>query len=152
MQKARRHASTSLSAPTACRQTVSGSVSLLCSRFFSPFPHGTGSLSVSRKYLALRDGPRKFRQDFTCPALLRILLNLTSDSCTGLSPSTALFPAGSTSNISIISQSYNPANAETSTVWALARSLATTCAIILIFFSCGYLDVSVPHVRSSLQM
>ena len=99
MQKARRH-SPQGQAPTAYRQTGSGSISLLCSRFFSPFPHGTGSLSVSRKYLALRDGPRRFRQDFTCPALLRILLNLISDSCTGLSPSMALFPAGSTSFIS----------------------------------------------------
>lgn len=25
--------------------------------FFSPFPHGTGSLSVSQEYLALEDGP-----------------------------------------------------------------------------------------------
>ena len=41
---------------------------------FSPFPHGTGSLSVSREYLALRDGPRCFTQDFSCPALLRIPL------------------------------------------------------------------------------
>ena len=32
---------------------VSGSFSLLCSRFFSPFLHSTGSLSVSREYLAL---------------------------------------------------------------------------------------------------
>ena len=40
--------------------------------FFSPFPHGTCSLSVIREYLALRDGPRRFRQDFTCPAVLRI--------------------------------------------------------------------------------
>ncbi len=32
-------------------------------------------------------------------------------------------------------------------VWALPRSLATTCGIILIFSSYGYLDVSVPHVR-----
>ena len=46
-----------------------------------------------------------------------------------------------------MSRSYNPANAETLTVWALARSLATTCAIIFIFSSYGYLDVSVPHVR-----
>ena len=84
-------------APTACKQTVSGTISLLCSRCFSPFPHGTGSLSVSREYLALRDGPRGFRQDFTCPALLRILLSFVIDSCTGLSPSMALFPAGSTS-------------------------------------------------------
>ena len=37
-------------------------------------------------------------------------------------------------------------------VWALARSLATTCAIIIIFSSCGYLDVSVPHVRSSFDV
>lgn len=56
MQKARRHSTKA--APTACKQTGSGSISLLCSRFFSPFPHGTGSLSVSREYLALRDGPR----------------------------------------------------------------------------------------------
>ncbi len=38
--------------------------------FFSPFPHGTGSLSVDHEYLALEDGPPIFRQDFTCPALL----------------------------------------------------------------------------------
>ena len=38
--------------------------------FFSPFPHGTGSLSVDIEYLALEDGPPIFRQDFTCPALL----------------------------------------------------------------------------------
>ncbi len=38
--------------------------------FFSPFPHGTGSLSVDHEYLALEDGPPVFRQDFTCPALL----------------------------------------------------------------------------------
>ena len=41
-----------------------------------------------------------------------------------------------------------PWDAETTMVWALARSLATTYAIILIFSSYGYLDVSVPHVRS----
>ena len=38
--------------------------------FFSPFPHGTCSLSVDYEYLALEDGPPMFRQDFTCPALL----------------------------------------------------------------------------------
>ena len=70
MQKARRHTFTD--APTACRHMVSGSVSLLSSRSFSPFPHGTGPLSVSGKYLALADGPAGFTQDFSCPALLRI--------------------------------------------------------------------------------
>ena len=68
---------------------VSGSVSLLCSRFFSPFLHSTGSLSVSREYLALRDGPRGFIQDFSCPALLRIILRILRVSSTGLSPSAA---------------------------------------------------------------
>jgi hypothetical protein len=38
--------------------------------FFSPFPHGTGSLSVITAYLALEDGPPSFRQGFSCPALL----------------------------------------------------------------------------------
>ena len=38
--------------------------------FFSPFPHGTSSLSVNDEYLALEDGPPMFRQGFTCPALL----------------------------------------------------------------------------------
>ena len=42
--------------------------------FFSPFPHGTGSLSVDDEYLALEDGPPIFRQDFTCPALLFVRL------------------------------------------------------------------------------
>ena len=57
-------------APTACTYTVSGSLSLPSPGFFSPFPHGTGSLSVSQEYLALEDGPPIFRQDITCPALL----------------------------------------------------------------------------------
>jgi hypothetical protein len=38
--------------------------------FFSPFPHGTCSLSVDYEYLALEDGPPMFRQGFSCPALL----------------------------------------------------------------------------------
>ena len=72
MQKARRHTK---SAPTACRRTVSGTISLPYYGCFSPFPHGTGTLSVSCEYLALRDGPRRFTQDYTCPALLRIPLD-----------------------------------------------------------------------------
>ncbi len=83
MQKARRHPK----APTACKHMVSGSISLLYSRCFSSFPHGTCSLSVSQEYLALPDGPGRFRQGFTCPALLRILLGNINISCTGLSPS-----------------------------------------------------------------
>ena len=73
MQKARRHSVNGT--PTACKRAVSGSISLPCSGYFSPFPHGTSSLSVSQEYLALADGPAGFTQGFTCPALLRILLD-----------------------------------------------------------------------------
>ena len=59
-----------LQAPTVCRQSVSGTLSLPLSGCFSPFPHGTGSLSVMHEYLGLEGGPPNFRQDFTCPALL----------------------------------------------------------------------------------
>ena len=71
MQKARRHPPRRT--PTACRRTVSGTISLPCLGYFSPFPYGTGSLSVSEEYLALPDGAGRFRQDFSGPALLRIL-------------------------------------------------------------------------------
>ena len=74
MQKARRHPDTSVGTPTVCKHTVSGTISLPCSGCFSPFPHGTSSLSVSQEYLALPDGPGSFRQDSSCPALLRIPL------------------------------------------------------------------------------
>jgi hypothetical protein len=60
--------------PTACRRTVSGTISLPCSGCFSPFPYGTGSLSVSEEYLALPDGAGRFGQDSSGPALLRIPL------------------------------------------------------------------------------
>jgi len=39
--------------------------------YFSPFPHGTSSLSVTEEYLGLEGGPPIFEQDFTCPALLK---------------------------------------------------------------------------------
>ena len=74
MQKARGQAGPAEaghSPPTACRHTVSGTFSLPSQGCFSPFPHGTGSLSVAREYLALQDGPRRFPRDFSCPAVLR---------------------------------------------------------------------------------
>ena len=83
MQKARSHSK----APAACKRMVSGTISLFYSKFFSPFPHGTSSLSVSQEYLALTDGPARFTQGFTCPVLLRILLGIICISFTGLSPS-----------------------------------------------------------------
>jgi hypothetical protein len=88
MQKARGH----IAAPTACRRTVSGSIALRFLRFFSPFLHSTGSLSVSREYLALPDGAGRFRQDFTGPALLRILNTNDLLHVRGYHPLWLLFP------------------------------------------------------------
>ena len=98
MQKARRHPAKG-GTPTACRRTVSGTISLLCSRCFSPFPHGTGSLSVSQEYLALADGPAGFTQDFSCPALLRILNSLINLRVPDYHRLWSLFPKRSTSLI-----------------------------------------------------
>src|SRR5690606_34489952 len=50
------------------------------------FPHGTGSLSVTREYLALGDGPPSFRRDSSCPAVLRIHSGGNGVSATGLLP------------------------------------------------------------------
>ena len=70
MQKARRHRTKRL------RQLVGVWVQeLFHSSVRSAFHLSlTGSLSVSREYLALPDGPGGFGQDYTCPDLLRSLL------------------------------------------------------------------------------
>jgi hypothetical protein len=52
---------------TACRSTVSGSISLPSPGFFSPFPHGTSALSVAVSYLALEGGPPRFRRVSRAP-------------------------------------------------------------------------------------
>jgi len=80
------------SATTACRRTVSDSISLPSQGFFSPFPHGTRALSVTREYLALEGGPPSFRRGSSCPALLGVLLELLQLSTTGLSPAMADLP------------------------------------------------------------
>ena len=68
------HSGRSQIAPTACRHTVSGTISLPSQGFFSPFPHGTGSLSVTREYLGLGGGPPGFTRNFTGSVLLGIPL------------------------------------------------------------------------------
>src|SRR5438132_3756964 len=88
MQKARRQAFPyGYSPPTACRHVVSGSVSSPCRGSSHLSLALLGSLSVAREYLALRDGPRRFKPAFTCRALLRYRTGGLSFSLTGLSPS-----------------------------------------------------------------
>lgn len=84
LQQERNH--TIYSALAVCKLTVSGSISLSFSLFFSPFHHCTRSLSVTSQYLALPDGPGWFRLGFSCPALLGILIRDSLISITGLSP------------------------------------------------------------------
>ena len=73
--------------PTDCKHTVSGTISLSSQEYFSPFPHGTGSLSVTREYLVLGGGPPGFPQDFPCPAVLGSSIQKDIHlSPTGLSP------------------------------------------------------------------
>lgn len=103
--------------------------------FFSPFPHGTCSLSVDYEYLALEDGPPIFRQDFTCPALLVAhLVPQMNFHIRGYHPLWPRFPTR------FVSSSAKERR-------ALAVSLATTSAISVDVFSSSYLDVSVHSVR-----
>ena len=90
---------------------VSGSISTFLSKCFSPFPHGTGSLSVSFEYLALPDGPGGFAQDSSCPALLRIPLCSTWLRVPDSHRLRSLFPKRSTRRANATSRSYNPADA-----------------------------------------
>ena len=117
-------------APTACRHPVSGTVSLPSSGCFSPFPHGTGSLSVTEEYLGLEGGPPMFRQDFTCPALLEDGSWFTR---TGLSPAVVR-----------LSRRFRLCRSDH---WPGPRSLATTSGVSVDVLSSGYLDVSVRRVR-----
>ena len=49
--------------------------------------------------------------------------------------------------INPMSGPHNPYATEVTQVWAVPLSLATTYGITIVFFSWGYLDVSVPPVR-----
>ena len=74
----------------ACRCTVSGSISLPSPGFFSPFPHGTGALSVISEYLALERGRPGFPLGYSSPVVLRTSIQqVRVFSPTGLSPSLA---------------------------------------------------------------
>jgi hypothetical protein len=69
---------------------VSGSLSLPALGCFSPVPHGTRPLSVTRESLALEGGPPSFTPGSSYRALLRNSASTgASSSPTGLSPSLA---------------------------------------------------------------
>ena len=145
LQQARHH--TINSALTGCKLTVSGSISLSFSLFFSPFHHCTRSLSVTDQYLALPDGPGGFRQGFTCPALLGCLLSGHLISLKWLSHSMAQLPSciqllndfvTDLTSCNLSCKSHNPLDTtltdyHVSKVQALPISLAATLGIIWLF-------------------
>ena len=67
--------------------------------------------------------------------------------CTGLSPSIIVLSKTFQFFVQSMSQSYNPKIAVTTLVWTNPISLAATIGITFVFFSSGYLDVSVLRVR-----
>ncbi len=125
---------------------VSGTISPPYSGCFSPFPHGTCSLSVSQEYLALPDGAGSFRRSFTCSALLRIPTCSQYVRVRDFHPLWSCFPEVFHLVLLPLCRSYNPGAALTAPVWAIPRSLATTWGITVVFSSSRYLDVSVPWV------
>ena len=151
MQKARSH--TTKGAPTACRHGGSGTLSLPYYGCFSPFPHGTGPLSVSGECLALAGGPAGFTQGSTCPALLGIPLGCTSLRIRDSHPLRSDFPDCSAHYDFATPWSHNPMKASTLMVWAMPRSLATTggitfCFLFLRLLRCFSSPRSPPHLNA----
>ena len=69
------------------------------------FPSRYYSLSVTWSYLAFGDGPPFFRQDFSCPDVLRILLAPSKFRLRGCHPLCLTFPGNSTIHPDAMSQS-----------------------------------------------
>jgi|GEM_PF-1620566 hypothetical protein len=131
-------------------QVVSGSLSLPAQGCFSPVPHGTRSLSVTRESLALEGGPPSFTPDYSSRALLRNSTTLrTLLSPTGLSPSLAPRSKGlqlASRNASVGPTTPRPQGPRFG-LYPVRSPLLW--ASRLISLSTGYLDVSVPRVRSA---
>ena len=130
MQKARHHPARRVRRPpasralTACRHVVSGSLSSPCRGSSHLSLALLGSLSVAREYLALGDGPPRFRLAFTCRVLLRDRIVRFHLPHTGLSPAQA--------GLSM------PFCFHLLDHWPAPRSLATTSGISVDVCSSGY--------------
>ena len=93
----------------------------------------------------MADGAARFRQGFSGPALLRVLLGNKCMPDTGLSPSMAALSKALSYTFIVHIAALQPQRARP-LVWPNPRSLATTCGITFVFFSSSYLDVSVRRV------
>ena len=96
----------------------------------------------------MADGPACFPRGFTCPAVLGIRPGESTLSATGLLPPVAGLSRPLRLECSFVTPSWDVPQPRKASlpVWAPPRSLAATCGITFVFFSSGYLDVSVPLV------
>ena len=125
-------------AVTSCRFMVSGSISLPSRGFFSPFPHGTRSLSVAARYSALDRGRPGFGQGSSCPALLRYrIMKSVALRLRGSHALRRAFPCPSAALRFSLLHGSSPCGPTTplEAVWAPPISLAATPGISVDFFS-----------------
>ena len=101
------------------------------------FPSRYYSLSVTWSYLAFGDGPPFFRQDFSCPDVLRIPLTLKQFRLRGCYPLRLGFPTVFGYRSWCRDGVLTP-HVLLHAVWAPPISLATTFGIVFTFFSSGY--------------
>ncbi len=146
MQKARRHPSSGLRPLVSVRFQV----------LFHSLIQGTFHLSLTvlvryrshRSIQPYRMVPADSRKVSRAPRYSGYYQDLYRLTCTGLSPSMIVLSKTFQFFVQSMSQSYNPNVAVTTLVWASSVSLAATQEITFVFFSSGYLDVSVLRVCS----
>ena len=110
------------------------------------FPSRYYTLSVTRSYLALGDGPPSFTPDFTCPVLLWNTLGLISVSVTGLLPCFVQLSSCVHLPISIPCWGPNPHLVSELGLGSCNFARHYFRNRCFTFFSSRYLDVSVPWV------
>ena len=137
--------------PTACRHTVSGSISLSSRSTFqlslTVLVHYRSSASIQPWRMVPPDSIRISR----VPIYLGTQYRLSTFRVRGPHPLCRSFPTTSTMYpTSVIMRPTTP-HILLYMVQATPRSLATTCGISFDFFSFGYLDVSV-HRVSFIQL
>ena len=139
--------------PTACKRTVSGTISLPSQGCFSPFPHGTGSLSVAGNVFSLGRWSSRFPAGFhVSRGTQEPDKGASLVSPTGLAPCIAdhsrsfgyeigfLLPGATAVAPSPALQHprYNASRLDISKVWTVPSSLAATGGIAIAFCSSGY--------------
>ena len=98
----------------------------------------------------MEGGPSDFQPGSSCLAVLWILLRQLIFRLLDYHHLWLCFPSHSTILVRSRLQSLTPV-VFLHLVWALPLSLAATYRIDFSFFSCGYLDVSVPHVSRPIH-